>query len=548
DVSSELLLKVDRNDYAKPILYTISDLLCVNSRTLVSHASVEEFVPCWLVSKHSSAASPGKIAVSDKGLYLSNRGTCLQESLLLPWSCILRWQNQCINYKFGIFRVYVAGLVHPSVPNDLEALLAAHREHSFQVDGFSRDTSLDICCLIIVVDNGGHNNSLSTAFQKFAWCNRKERALPRSPDEVTYSRPTTPFLLSPYMQMHRPMLVEADVWPEPKMCSMSITWGIVSEVDLRSEFLRWIGSIRFVLMFTYLLMRLKKYRCTLSFIPTECDESVWRKLKETFGQDLHLGSFSGKNARKKGIRDGGKNHGASHKTTKNKRILPSLNDSIPEDWVSITSSFIGINVIHISHLATDGVYFADKTLGSDYIILHLMPSNMSRSELIRLMRTSYNGHSSECSKTGIALYVKAFRISVDAATSQLPFMWSADGEPFEGIATLQAERLDNLAAPTNQPKFSLVGFFASSSLENICPARLVPWRLTLNDLSLECQQPVKHAWSAALLQSAEAGKTDASDEAVVGVLSQRDKEDREHLIGYTIIRLNKKMRQKTGTE
>lgn len=169
------LLKINRDDYAKPILYTISDLLCVNSRTLVSHASVEEFVPCWLISKHSSTASPGRIAVSDKGIYLSNRRTCLQESLLLPWSCILRWKNQWINCKFGIFWVYVAGLVHPCAPNDLEALLAAHREHSFQVDGFSRDASLDICCLIIVVDNSSHNNSLSTAFQKFAWCSSKER-------------------------------------------------------------------------------------------------------------------------------------------------------------------------------------------------------------------------------------------------------------------------------------------------------------------------------------------------------------------------------------
>ncbi|KAH9280875.1 Sphingoid long chain base kinase 5 [Echinococcus granulosus] len=568
DVNLNFLLTVDKDDYAKPILYTIDDLLCVNSRTLTSRVPVGEFVSCWFASKHFSTASPGKIAVSDKGLHLSNREICLQKSLLLPWSCILRWQNQCTSSNRGVFQVYVAGLVHPCVPNDLEALLAAHREHSFRVDGFSRDASLDICCLIIVVNNRGHNDSLSAAFQKFAWCSRKERAqkplllvvnkfsgqgkaekivsefagplltffglnfevmeteyrghanayvknlslndllkygavvyvggdgllheivnglysrgdlttiplvgcipagsgnalastvcyrsglstlreflrtccilltLPQSPDEVTYSRPTTPFLLRRYMQTHQPMLVEADVWPEPKMCSVSITWGIVSEVDLRSEFLRWIGSIRFALMFVYLLMRMKKYRCTLSFLPAEFDESVWKKLKETFGENLHLGSFSDNNAAKKDISEGAKNLSSSHKKRKNERILPSLNESVPEEWISITSSFIGINVIHTSHLATDGVYFASKTLGSDYMILHLMPFNMSRSELMRLMRTSYNGHSSECSKTGIALSVKAFRISTDTATSRLPFMWSADGEPFEGIATMQAQ-------------------------------------------------------------------------------------------------------------
>ena len=42
--------------------------------------------------------------------------------------------------------------------------------------------------------------------------------------------------------------------------------------------------------------------------------------------------------------------------------------------------------------------------------------------------------------------------------------------------------------------------------------------------------------------------TDASDVAVGGVLSQRDKEGREHVIAYASTRLNKKMRQKSAAE
>ncbi|KAL5967881.1 Retrovirus-related Pol polyprotein from transposon opu [Taenia solium] len=41
--------------------------------------------------------------------------------------------------------------------------------------------------------------------------------------------------------------------------------------------------------------------------------------------------------------------------------------------------------------------------------------------------------------------------------------------------------------------------------------------------------------------------TDDSDVAVDGVLSQRDREGREHVIAYASIRLNKKMRQKGAT-
>ncbi|CDS37860.1 expressed protein [Echinococcus multilocularis] len=74
-----------------------------------------------------------------------------------------------------------------------------------------------------------------------------------------------------------------------------------------------------------------------------------------------------------------------------------------------------------------------------FVTFYILGQILALSELMRLMRTSYNGHSSECSKTGIALSVKAFRISTDTATSRLPFMWSADGEPFEGIATMQAQ-------------------------------------------------------------------------------------------------------------
>ena len=54
--------------------------------------------------------------------------------------------------------------------------------------------------------------------------------------------------------MHCPMLVESDRWSRPKMCSVAIFFGMASRIDLGSEFIRWMGSIRFLLAFAYLLI------------------------------------------------------------------------------------------------------------------------------------------------------------------------------------------------------------------------------------------------------------------------------------------------------
>ncbi|VDL57690.1 unnamed protein product [Hymenolepis diminuta] len=123
------------------------------------------------------------------------------------------------------------------------------------------------------------------------------------------------------------------------------------------------------------------------------------------------------------------------------RYLPSVHESLPdnEGWIRINGSFVGLNFLTISHMGADGVYFAEQEIDSDYIVVHLMPPDMSRSEMIRLMTTSFNGHATECAKTGISFYVKAFRITLDEESSKLPYMWSIEGESFEGMRIFQGQ-------------------------------------------------------------------------------------------------------------
>ncbi|KAM7542497.1 hypothetical protein Aperf_G00000019558 [Anoplocephala perfoliata] len=561
-----------------PFLYALNYLLCVQCLATTSSIANSRYIPCCLFSKHYSAGYPAKIIVNMDGIHLTGRSQPETNSLLINWSCILRWQCERLTTASSVFRVYIVGLVHPQTPDDPDvskAFLNQHLSngggadqepaHSFEINGFAHDASLDFCCLAIFVNNRRDCDTISIAFQTHALCHRKKRvqrplllfvnkmsgqgraekvlfdvaspllsfsgctfdvvntehnghaydyikalplsdlkkyralvyvsgdgilhelinglfsrddvaefpplacipagsgnamasaicyrsgistgrnflrsccillALPNSPDIVIPRQPVAPFQLQSYWQTHKPMVVEADNWTGPRMCSGAVTWGLVSEVDLRSDFMRCVGSVRFQIMFLYLLITgLKKYRCEFGFLLSKQDEAVMKKLKSTFGDRLLVAS--GKTAPFG-------NDSADHPEAlmkSRKRYLPDVEESLPEDqgWIRVKSQFLGLNFLKISHLAADNVCLAESGLDSDHIVVHLMPSDMPRSELIRLMKIGLNGHPMECAKTGIILHVKAFRITLDEESAKSPYMWSLDGEPFGGMRIFQGE-------------------------------------------------------------------------------------------------------------
>ncbi|KAM7542495.1 hypothetical protein Aperf_G00000019550 [Anoplocephala perfoliata] len=121
--------------------------------------------------------------------------------------------------------------------------------------------------------------------------------------------------------------------------------------------------------------------------------------------------------------------------------LPDLRNDLPKKkgWISIDSAFVGINIINVSNLSGDGAYCGEKKLGSDYILIHLLTPDMTRSDLAWFIKKLGYGHSVECTQVGISLAVKAFRLSLDDETSQMPYLWSIDGENFGGVGNLQGE-------------------------------------------------------------------------------------------------------------
>ncbi|VDL57295.1 unnamed protein product [Hymenolepis diminuta] len=339
-------------------MYALKDLLCVHCLTSSSSVVNKQFIPCLLLSKHYPDGYPAKVVVNKDGIHMTGRSQPVSNSLLISWNCILRWQQMRLSTSSSVFRVYIVGLVHPCTPDDPEAsnILLINQKlkikdedtnvkipagHSFKIDGFAHDASLDFCCLIISLDNRSDCDAISTAFQNYALCDSKDReyrghacdyiqelplselkkyralvyvsgdgvlhelvnglfsrgdvtsfpllacipagsgnamasaicyrsgistqrnllkscgillALPNSPDSFIPHKPSVPFQLKSYWQMHKPMILEADNWTQPRLCSVAVSWGFISEVDLRSDFMRILGSVRFQIIFAYLLM------------------------------------------------------------------------------------------------------------------------------------------------------------------------------------------------------------------------------------------------------------------------------------------------------
>lgn len=171
-----------------PFLYALKYLLCVQCLTTASSVANKQYIPCCLFSKHYLDGYPAKIVVNRDGMHLTGRNQPETNSLLISWSCILRWQRERLTTAWSVFRVYIVGLVHPQTPDDPDVSNAFLNQclsigdravqepsHPFEVNGFAHDASLDFCCLVIFVDNCSDCDAISIAFQTYALCHRMER-------------------------------------------------------------------------------------------------------------------------------------------------------------------------------------------------------------------------------------------------------------------------------------------------------------------------------------------------------------------------------------
>lgn len=55
---------------------------------------------------------------------------------------------------------------------------------------------------------------------------------------------------------------------------LSVGWGLLSDIDIESEVLRYIGEIRFFIWSFIRLIQLRRYKAELSYVPYDSKESI----------------------------------------------------------------------------------------------------------------------------------------------------------------------------------------------------------------------------------------------------------------------------------
>lgn len=222
---------------------------------------------------------------------------------------------------------------------------------------------------------------------------------------------------------------------------LAVVWGIISDIDIESEWLRFIGSPRFTIQAFIRIINLRKYNGRLSYLPAEGYE--YRKDSTTLMEGSNDGEAIGSklplvtsNSVSVQAGDGiinpsfeRQDSSSSEQSTSNDPAscrLPSLSEPVPSNWKVIEGKFICIAVLQDSHLSRDVIAWPNRAFSEGVMCIQYVLHSATRSELFNVMTDMEHGtHMGK--DTTKSVFAKAFRI-----------------EPMEddGIITVDGEKVE----------------------------------------------------------------------------------------------------------
>ena len=221
---------------------------------------------------------------------------------------------------------------------------------------------------------------------------------------------------------------------------LSVTWGLLSDVDIESERYRFLGPLRFTIGAIQRIASLRHYRGTLYYLPavekplnsevgieqlgdspTTSDDPELHKDREPKNTDnielLSKGEMSGP-----------------------KCSIPSLLEPCGEEWKKIEDEFILLGIQSISHLGSD-MHSAPGALFDDgHLDVQFIKKGTTKKTMMNLLVAFETGKHLE-SDDVTQLKVRAYRL---VPGGEQPGHIAVDGEEIE-YGTVQGEILPSLA-------------------------------------------------------------------------------------------------------
>lgn len=128
---------------------------------------------------------------------------------------------------------------------------------------------------------------------------------------------------------------------------LSVGWGLLADIDIESESWRFLGEPRFTLWSLYRSFALRKNRATLSYLPKEnCTTST---------------------------------------------EMPSLDQPVPDSWITITSSFVLVYAAYQKYLNSTLKFAPDSKLDDETIYLLYIKDDVSVWQVIQFLLTLEDG-------------------------------------------------------------------------------------------------------------------------------------------------------------
>lgn len=175
---------------------------------------------------------------------------------------------------------------------------------------------------------------------------------------------------------------------------LSFGWGLMADIDIESERLRFLGEPRFTIWSLYRALSLRKYQGTLSYLPAE-----------------------------------------------NKSIepIPSLEQQVPEHWTTVAGDFAIVYAAYHRYLNSSVKFAPDASLADGVIYLAYIEGPVTSFQLIRFLVSTENGGHGKLNYVKF-LPVKAFRL-VPSGTEDIITL---DGEQIE-CSPIQAQVVPSMS-------------------------------------------------------------------------------------------------------